>query len=468
MPAARCDVLLVALLAFCLAVLGFTFRLPHTLAVFWPANGVLLGLFIVRPNLARFACWMAILVAFVAAGIFVAHISVTHSFMLTVINLAGIVIGYLAYRLILGFTIDIDQPSLVMKLCVVAAVAALAEAVLGGVFAPILSDQRVITGSMVWFSGAFLPYVTLTPAILSARTFVRENGHKWRRRINARRAMLACLPGALLVVSLLISSLVGGSEVVSLPVIALSYCALSYGVFITSLTMTYFTIWTIFTNVYDLAPVVVKSADLPDIALLRMTIAFIVLAPLLIASVMAAHDRTVARWRSLAEADGLTGVLNPRGFYWQAQILLRRLHARRRPIGVLMIDLDHFKQVNDTYGHGAGDGVLRMAADLLRQGIRDNDICGRLGGDELVALIAEKTLPEVQIVAERIRASIEECLVSVEESESIRFTVSIGLYFANSAPGDLTLTLHAADKALYLAKSNGRNRVCSWDQQYGT
>jgi diguanylate cyclase (GGDEF)-like protein len=455
-------------LTFCLAVLGFVFRLPHILAVFWPANGVLLGLFIVRPILARFACWMAMLAAFVAAGIFVAHMSVAYSFILAAINLAGIVIGYLAYRLVLGFTVGLNQPSLVVKLCVVAAVAALAEAALGSVFAPIVSDQHVIKGSIVWFSGAFLPYVTLMPAILSARAFVRQNGHKWRRRINARRVMLACLPGALLVVSLVIYSLVGGSEVISLPVIALSYCALSYSVFITSLTMTYFTVWTIFTNVYGLAPVVVKSAGLPDIVLLRMTIAFIVLAPLIIASVMAAHDLTVARWRSLAEADGLTGVFNSRGFYWQAQILLRMLHARRRPIGVLMIDLDHFKQVNDTYGHGAGDGVLRMAADLLRQGIRDNDICGRLGGDELVALIAEKTLAEVQVVAERIRASIEQCLVSVEESESIRFTVSIGLYFANFAPGDLIFMLRAADEALYLAKNNGRNRVWLWNQQYDT
>jgi len=383
------------------------------------------------------------------------------SLVLNGINVVGIAAGYLVFRLVFGARVDFGQPFSMLQLCVVASAASAVEGVLGGVLAPFGSGHGAIASALEWFSEEFLSFITLLPVVLSAPAFLTRGRRKWRRQ-GLHQTGRASLPAVALAASLVLSLLIKGGGAIAFPVIALSYCALSYRFFTTSLLVAFFTICIVELAVSGILPVYHGQGDIHDLVSLRLAAASIALAPLIIASTMAAQARALAKWRFMASSDSLTGVLNPRGFYREARAVLRVLHRGRQPVAVLMMDLDFFKQVNDTYGHGVGDGALIVAANLLRKGLRDTDISGRLGGEEFAVLLAQRSLQEAQTVAERIRASIEACVVPVEGREPIRLTVSLGVSFAARAPAELSTLMHAADRALYQAKHAGRNQVCTW------
>lgn len=164
--------------------------------------------------------------------------------------------------------------------------------------------------------------------------------------------------------------------------------------------------------------------------------------------------------RKLAITDELTGVANRRHLMEVGAQEVARARRYQRPLSVLMVDIDHFKTVNDRWGHATGDRVIQMMARLLCAAIRQQDSGGRLGGEEFAAVLPETGLAGALTLAERLRARIAECLDAHDDfGMPVRFTVSIGV--ASLMPDDISLdmVLQRADKALYLAKSSGRNRV---------
>ena len=166
--------------------------------------------------------------------------------------------------------------------------------------------------------------------------------------------------------------------------------------------------------------------------------------------------------RELSEqviTDPLTG-LNNRRYLWD---FLRRdlLRARRAvlPVAAIMFDIDHFKRLNDTWGHEAGDMVLKAAADVTRQNVRGSDIACRYGGEEFIVVLPEATLPVAIERAEKIRRGIEQMEVFSGDRRIDRVTASFGIALYPTHANDDEALLRAADEALYLAKKNGRNRV---------
>jgi two-component system cell cycle response regulator len=160
--------------------------------------------------------------------------------------------------------------------------------------------------------------------------------------------------------------------------------------------------------------------------------------------------------------DGLTGVHNRR--YFESRCLEEVQSARRSglPLVCLLLDVDHFKRINDTHGHPAGDAVLRYVARLIRAQLRGSDVVARYGGEEFVLLLPGTPLPAALDTAERIRRVIAAQTMPVQVAEPLRITVSIGA--AALLPGDDPAALAAdlvqrADQALYAAKQGGRNRV---------
>ena len=130
------------------------------------------------------------------------------------------------------------------------------------------------------------------------------------------------------------------------------------------------------------------------------------------------------------------------------------------PVSFLMLDIDHFKRINDTFGHDAGDAVLRRLGLLLRQTLRTIDHSGRLGGEEFGVLLTGSGPEEAYVVAERLRTEVMELAVE-HGGETMRFTISIGLVSLASATGiSVEAMMKKADTALYQAKNSGRNRVC--------
>jgi diguanylate cyclase (GGDEF)-like protein len=169
-------------------------------------------------------------------------------------------------------------------------------------------------------------------------------------------------------------------------------------------------------------------------------------------------ERAEAQHKRAAVIDPLTGVPNRRGFMDRAEGVLARCREEGQPVSVLLFDLDHFKQINDTYGHQAGDDVLVEFCRAAQKRIGPDDVFARLGGEEFVCMLPGMKLQLACHVAERIRRDFdaERWIVGVS---ALHATVSIGVSNSVDAGGELAALLGAADKALYQAKAKGRNRV---------
>lgn len=161
-----------------------------------------------------------------------------------------------------------------------------------------------------------------------------------------------------------------------------------------------------------------------------------------------------------ANTDYLTGVNNRRHFMELAERELTRAKRYDSPMALFMIDIDFFKQINDTHGHAVGDRVLKELANVCLQTLRDIDIVGRLGGEEFAILLPETALDEAIEVANRLHDALANTQISNGEHITLKFTVSLGISALQSKQQDLEQLLDVADQALYEAKRQGRNRVC--------
>ncbi len=164
------------------------------------------------------------------------------------------------------------------------------------------------------------------------------------------------------------------------------------------------------------------------------------------------------RARNDAAHDGLTGLANRRSAMARLDADIAQAHRHGQPLSLLTLDLDHFKRINDAYGHAAGDRVLTEFATVLRESLRLGDVGARIGGEEFIALLPQTDALAALQVAERIREQCEARRIASDEGAEIRFTISIGL--SELAPyEDAAHLLARADRALYRAKNSGRNRV---------
>ncbi len=162
--------------------------------------------------------------------------------------------------------------------------------------------------------------------------------------------------------------------------------------------------------------------------------------------------------RKLASTDPLTGLANRRSFFEQAEHA--RLHCIRyqHPYSIMMLDIDHFKSINDTFGHDIGDDVLKLVSDIMAQSLREVDILGRLGGEEFAIVLPETPLSHALAVAERIRASIDVFKMETDRG-NVDVKISIGVTLLSTHKESNERLLKEADLLLYKAKQNGRNRI---------
>jgi diguanylate cyclase (GGDEF)-like protein len=184
--------------------------------------------------------------------------------------------------------------------------------------------------------------------------------------------------------------------------------------------------------------------------LFTISIAFILLAM--------AKERIELRHRTAAMVDPLTGIANRRAFLQDAALMTKRHSTDPRPTAVLLIDLDHFKSINDRFGHALGDRVLEVFTDAARRSVRSTDLIGRLGGEEFAAVLYDTGCDKAVAAAERIRESFAKAAREVDGCP-VCATASIGLVHCQEPVLDMPELLAQADQALYFAKEHGRNRV---------
>ncbi|GGB45467.1 hypothetical protein GCM10011505_28380 [Tistrella bauzanensis] len=173
------------------------------------------------------------------------------------------------------------------------------------------------------------------------------------------------------------------------------------------------------------------------------------------------REDLIHRLKQMAETDFLTGVMNRRSFFDVASRDLTIALHHGSPLAVVMLDLDHFKQINDRYGHGVGDEVLRSVAERCRSAIRGGDLVARMGGEEFVILLHHAAADAAAALAERLRVALAGTPVALSDGRAIPITASLGV--AVAGPDDTTIDelMTRADAALYRAKAAGRNRVAA-------
>jgi two-component system cell cycle response regulator len=171
--------------------------------------------------------------------------------------------------------------------------------------------------------------------------------------------------------------------------------------------------------------------------------------------------RMQKQFRQLAETDSLTSAANRRAFMHCLEMETEQARRHGSAVSVVMIDLDHFKHVNDTHGHAIGDRVLIETVKAVQQCLRDRDMLGRLGGEEFAVVLHGATIEQAALAAERIRCAVEAMDIRNDAGEAVPVTTSLGVSSATADTGLDTpeSLLLAADEALYEAKHSGRNRV---------
>lgn len=169
------------------------------------------------------------------------------------------------------------------------------------------------------------------------------------------------------------------------------------------------------------------------------------------------HAQLLAKSRM----DNKTGLLNASTWESEAEVEIARAIRTRSPVSVALIDIDHFKLVNDTYGHLIGDVVLCAVADAIREHLRSYDVAGRFGGEEFVLLLPQAGEGQALAIADRLRTHIAAMAIPIEDEDGrcVRLTVSVGIAALDGTARELTDLLAAADSALYFAKENGRNKT---------
>lgn len=442
-----------SVLIFAACLVGIFARPIGFLSVFWPANALLLGLLVRYPRLARPPAWVAAAVGYVAADL-VTGSTWSMALWLNGANLLGATAGWLVLRR-LDERIRRLQRTISALYLLLAALAASAVGALAGCgAAPVYFNSPWTDLLSLWFSTELMNYMLIVPVVLAAPRAddpppaTQEVPLIWR-----------VAPVSSLLLAEGVRTVIGGPGMLAFVVPGLLWCALSYSPFVSSLLSLVVCLWTmagVATGVLNFTP-----AHASDVFSLRVGVTLLALGPLAVACASAARAEALRRLDHAVRHDDLTGVLARRALLKQGDRLLVRYQRESTGLAVMMVDVDHFKQVNDQHGHGAGDRLLVSIAQTMARALRPHDALGRMGGEEFAAVLPGVSPTEAQAIAERVRSAVEQQALDPVEGGPQRATVSIGLVHSATmgSDADMDTLLLAADAALYRAKAEGRNRV---------
>ncbi|WP_156373427.1 GGDEF domain-containing protein [Pseudorhodoferax sp. Leaf267] len=451
--------LLVACVVTLASLFGVWTRLAGQLAVFWPANALLLGVLLRFPRLDTASGWIGGAAGYMVGG-WIAGDGLAALVLLTLGNFLSVVTGYLLLARLGPDDRRLAKPASVLMLVWVIFLSAGASGLGGTLIGPLVFNSPAIESGMAWFVSEVVNYIAILPAVLTipVRRLARPVPRQWRA--GHGRHLRRALPLASLAVSLGLALVVGGPGAIAFPVPALLWCGMAYGLFGTSVLTLLTTTWMLLAISKGQLDMSVQ-VDTPQMLMsVRLGVTLIALSPIAVASAMATHTALTRRLRHMAEHDPLTGTMNRRAFSDHAGQALRQARIARAPAGLLILDIDHFKSVNDSYGHAAGDLVIVHIANCLRRHLPEGPpLLGRLGGEEFAVLLPYCTRQQTLEIAERMRQACAETAVDIGDGRLVTATASIGACVALPAIEQLDQMLQCADGALYQAKHDGRNRV---------
>lgn len=451
------EAVFVALILCAAALLGIMTRPMGQLALFWPANALLLGMMVRWPSLNRPICWGAAAIGYLCAGALTGD-TLFSNLLWTAANMTGAGAGVSLYRFFDEEDRYLRRPASVAAMVAIAGMSSIISGVMGAIAGTILNRSTLVDGWIVWFVSEWVNYIALLPVILSfdGRTWP----HKERRRAFFTWASLK-FTGPLIAFAFgcFFAMVTAGPGAAVFPIPALLWAATTNSRFYTAvLTLTYL-IWLLVCYATGYMIIGTWGITPRELMSVRMAISVLCLGPIAVACVMASRNELQAELEQLANHDMLTGLLNRRAFFAKTEQAILERQAGDGPMALLMVDIDHFKAINDSHGHAAGDTVLRIFATRARTCVRASDTIGRIGGEEFAILLLDCPLDHARAIAERLRSVFADRPVDLGGGQSLPITISIGLAYCTTTEMTLEQGLHLADQALYDAKSKGRNRV---------
>lgn len=455
------SIVLLCAVVFAASLFGIYTRPVGFLAVVWPANAILLGLLVTRPALSRPLGWLAAFAGYFLAGHLNGDLPAANLWM-TAANLGGVATGYFGFSLMDTEDRRLRRPMSMLHLFVACASAATVASLIGCGMGPVMLDRSLLTGLTYWFTAELINYAIVLPVILTMSTAAAAELVTSLRR-PLKEVALHLAPAASLCVSVAASIAIGGPGAIAFSVPALLWCAMTYSLFSMAIIMLIFSVVMLGAQGSGLM-IVPDSYDFLDgTASFRIGISVLVLGPLTVTNIMALQRTLFDRLERAATMDSLTGILARPAYLARSRAVLDFQPARETDgVALLMIDIDHFKQINDRYGHQAGDLVIRAVTAAISTQLRKSDLFGRLGGEEFAVTLAATTPQAAKALAERVRHAVEALRIDIGKGEPLGVTISIGLTHHDEPPANgISQSLGIADAALYRAKEEGRNRVCT-------
>jgi diguanylate cyclase (GGDEF)-like protein len=440
-------------LTFALTLGGILARPIESLSLFWPVNAVLAGVLLRYPRQANLIgltlVWLAMVAADLACGSAWAP-----ALWFNLCNLGVVMTVWWLLSRLPRLHRRMRTPHGVLSVFGACAAGAVVAASMACVMAAPWFEKSLQATWLAWFSEQFSTSVLVLPILLtapSARALVRSG---------AQAIRLA--PLLVLLASLAFSIAFGGPGAIAFPIAALLWCAWTYSPFLVSLLTLTAGSTLIVAVAQNLMHFSVPQSE-PGVTTLmsaRLGIAMLVLGPLVVACVSQANRSLLARLARQATIDHLTGLLSRSAFTRRAHALLDSRQQHALPLTLMMLDIDHFKSINDRHGHAVGDQVLRQFARTLQDQLHDEELLARLGGEEFVIVLPGLAPEQAKFTAERLRRAVQD-MHTAQGDARLQITVSIGL--AGCAGGEFAPSLDEllarADQALYRAKAHGRNRV---------
>lgn len=435
------------------ALVGILTRPPGLLAAFWCANALLLGMMVRWPVLIEWPTWIAAMLGYMSADLVTGN-SLSMAVQLNGANLVGVTVGVLFLHYMKRTPFRLVDSNSLMWMVLVSAASAVATSATAGLLDRVIREESFADTLIQWGSTEFMAYLLVLPLILSLT--IPFGFAEIRRRVTFKTAATMTVPLLATAACMPIALSIEGPIALVLPLPALLWCATRISVPSTALVSVVWSVWSLMmAGAGRLALGEQGLESWSEGVITSIAVTLTAMGPIAVAC--ATQERRTAErelFRAL-EYDNLTGVLSRGAFLRQAEEQLRHAAQMKLPVGLLMLDLDHFKNVNDTYGHMTGDIVLAAFAARTADRVSDVDLVGRLGGEEFAVLLIDSSFTRASDIAEVIRVA------HVEESAGagIAGSVSIGLAWVDHATPRLAALLSTADEALYDAKHRGRNLV---------
>lgn len=452
------NLLIVASVVFSMAMLGILSRPIGLLAAFWPANAVLLGLFVRFPKFAKISSWVVAFLAYIAADI-IGGTSFTKTLILTTGNLLGVLVGYFLFKYLISEIERLNKKLSIFYFILVVVLASFVAGLCGMIANPILFSGSSLDGFVYWFTTELVNYFTVLPVLLTLPNQTFKNLEQVKSSLSSSHVIEKIMPVASLFLSMFFSAKVGGPVALSFLMPSLLWCAITYDIFLTAVLTLFCSTWVLIAAAAGSFDIGINYYDRNLLETLRFGVTLISLVPLTVASVMASRNQIIKKLNYASTHDALTGVLNRRGFMDTVEQAFNNIYQSKKSVAIMMIDIDRFKILNDTYGHKVGDIVLKRFGIEAMKCIRDNDFLGRMGGEEFAVAIMDCAPNDANIIAHRICNYFSSNKISIPSGKEIQMTVSIGLVFVSKVDAMVEELIDLADRELYKAKEAGRNRV---------